>query len=49
MGPLGPITVAVLSIGAVWFGDLQARVGIELVGKIDPGLPAFTVRLQAAP
>jgi hypothetical protein len=40
---LGPISVAAASIGLVWGADLQARRGIVVVGRIQPGLPPLTV------
>ena len=43
VSPLGPITVASLSIGAVWAGGLERRAGIRVVGAIQPGLPPLTV------
>lgn len=44
VSPLGPITVATLSITAVWAGGLKDRYGIRAVGAIEPGLPRLTVR-----
>lgn len=44
MSPLGPITVASLSIVAVWGGGLEQSAGIRVVGAIQPGLPPLTVR-----
>ena len=49
VSPLGPISVAVLSIGAVWGGGLEQRAGIRVVGAIQPGLPPLTVRSRGAP
>jgi hypothetical protein len=43
VSPLGPITVATLSITAVWAGGLKDRYGIRNVGAIEPGLPHVTV------
>jgi MFS superfamily sulfate permease-like transporter len=43
VSPLGPITVATLSITAVWAGNLQDRFGVKIVGAIEAGLPRFTV------
>lgn len=44
MGPLGPITVATLSVTAVWAGKLEEHFGIKVVGPIEAGLPPITVR-----
>lgn len=44
MGPLGPITVATLSVTAVWAGKLEEHFGIKVVGPIQAGLPPITVR-----
>ncbi len=44
MGPLGPITVATLSVTAVWAGQLEERFGIKVVGPIQAGMPPITVR-----
>ena len=49
VSPLGPITVATLSIGAVWGFGLEQRAGIRVVGAIQPGLPPLTVRLTPQP
>ncbi|EIE27094.1 sulfate permease [Coccomyxa subellipsoidea C-169] len=43
MGPLGPITVATLSVTAVWAGQLEERFGIKVVGPIQAGMPPITV------
>ena len=43
IGALGPISVAALSITAVYLGDLQRRAGMAVVGSITAGLPHLTV------
>lgn len=43
MAPLGPITVATVSVTAVWAGRLEERFGIKVVGPIQAGLPPITV------
>lgn len=43
IGALGPISVAALSISAVYLGDLQHRAGMAVVGSITAGLPHLTV------
>lgn len=43
VGALGPISVAALSITAVYLGDLQRRAGMAVVGSITAGLPHLTV------
>ena len=43
IGALGPISVAALSITAVYLGDLQRRAGMAVVGSITAGLPHPTV------
>ena len=42
IGALGPISVASLSISAVYLGNLQQRAGIAVVGSITGGLPEMT-------
>lgn len=40
---LGPLVVAAGAILAVWAGDLDNRFGIDVIGEIPSGLPAFTL------
>ena len=43
VGALGPISVATLSITAVYLGNLQQKAGIAIVGSISGGLPGCTI------
>ena len=41
--PLGPITVASVSIISVWGFRLEDKLGLKVVGHIEAGLPPLTV------
>lgn len=47
MAPLGPITVAVVSISLVWARSLDQTLGMSIVGPIEAGLPPLTVGPQS--
>ena len=46
--PLGPITVASLSILLVWTCELHEKLGLKVVGHIDAGLPPLTVSFHCS-
>ena len=43
MAPLGPITLAVISIAVVWGGNLRSAYDVKVIGHIQAGLPPLTV------
>jgi SulP family sulfate permease len=40
---LGPLVVCVVAVLAVWFGDLEQRYDVEVIGMVPGGLPEFTL------